>query len=154
MDYHRQFVLDFARRTRANLEFIEAAEQRGDTVFEVTQLCNSLLGLLVFPRERYMRSIPETPLSELVERGWPEIRTSEGQLEEENLRQLTRMLRNGIAHCNVEFDADETGQIAGLTIWSRYKGRTTWKAELTLADLRSLVFKFVELMEEEEGANE
>ncbi len=80
MEYQKEVIIDFARRTRANLEFIERAEKCGESVFEVTQLANLLLGLLVFPREHYMQSIPETPLPELVEQGWPEVRTTHGQL--------------------------------------------------------------------------
>lgn len=51
MDYQKEVIIDFARRTRANLEFIECAEKCGESVFEVIRLANSLLGLLVFPRE-------------------------------------------------------------------------------------------------------
>lgn len=57
MEYHERFIIDFAKRTRANLEFIEQAKPSGDQVFEVTQLVNSLLGLLVFSRERYLREM-------------------------------------------------------------------------------------------------
>jgi len=103
MEYHDEIVIDFARRTRANLEFIENSRKLGEEVFEVTQLANSLLGLLVFPREHYMGSIPDTPLPELVEQGWPEVRITHGQLPENTLKELMRMLRNSIAHCNVEF---------------------------------------------------
>ena len=86
MQYHEQFIIDFAKRTRANLEFIEAAEKDGQSVFEVTQLANSLLGLLIFPKERYMDSIPNTPLAELVSNGWPDIKTTYGQLQQDTLR--------------------------------------------------------------------
>lgn len=152
MDYQKEFVIDFARRTRSNLEFIEAAERRGESVFEVTQLANSLLGLLVFPREQYMRSIPDTSLRELAEQGWPNIRSTHGELKEDTLKQLMRMLRNGIAHCNVEFIADERSAITGLTIWNTDKrGHRTWEATLMIDDLRSIALKFVELMEDNGG---
>jgi len=97
-------VLDFARRTRKNLEFIEAHSGDADRqVYAFTQLINSLLGLLVFPKENFFRSIPETPLSELVAAGWPDIKPVQGRLKEDNLRQLVRNLRNGVAHFNLEF---------------------------------------------------
>ena len=147
MDYHKEFVIDFARRTRSNLEYIEAAEERGESVYEVTQLANSLLGLLVFPREHYMQTVPDTPLSELVERGWPDIRPTHGQLPQDTLRQLMRMLRNSIAHCNVEFVADQDSEITGMKVWNTKGGHRTWQAELTIDDLRTIAFKFVELIE-------
>ncbi len=151
MDYHKEFIVDFAQRTRANLEFIEAAEQDGKSVFEVTQLANSMLGLLVFPRENYTKNIPETPLSDLVNQGWPEIHTTLGKLPKDNLRQLMRMLRNSIAHCNVEFVADTDSVITGIRLWNSItrNGRKskTWQTELSIADLRTIAFKFIELIE-------
>jgi len=155
MDYHKEFIIDFARRTRANLEFIDAAQARGETIFEVTQLANSLLGLLVFPREHYMKRIPNTPLSDLVEQGWPDIKITHGRLKEETLKQLMRMLRNSIAHCNVEFVPGLDMQITGVRLWNTVWdkaaecNRKTWQAELSIADLRAIAFKFVELIEEE-----
>ncbi len=147
MDYQKEFIVDFARRTRANLEFIEAAEKQGQSVFEVTQLANSLLGLLVFPKERYMDSIPDTPLADLVTSGWPEIKTTYGQLPSETLQQLMRMLRNSIAHCNVEFVAGSNSTIVGIKVWNSNRGKRTWQAELSLADLRAIALKFIELID-------
>ena len=55
-----KLIRDFAVRTRANLTRINdlATVEKGTdpesrTVFEVTQLINSMLGLLVFPKEAY-----------------------------------------------------------------------------------------------------
>ena len=147
MNYHEAVIVDFARRTRANLDFVEAAKGRGENVFEVTQLANSLLGLLVFPQQRYMNSIPDTPLAELVNQGWPKIQTTSGALPEENLHQLLRMLRNSIAPCNVEFMAESEGLITGIKVWNTKSGKKTWQAELSLDDLRTIVMKFIELIE-------
>jgi hypothetical protein len=149
VDYQKDFIIDFARRTRSNLEYIEKAQERGESVFEVTQLANSLLGLLVFPREQYMSRIPDTPLTVLIEQGWPEITTTHGGLKEDTLKQLMRMLRNGIAHCNVEFTADDRSQITGLRIWNTKGHSKTWEVTLTVADLRAIAFKFVELLAED-----
>lgn len=151
MDYQKEVIIDFARRTRTNLEFIEKAETRGESVFEVTQLANSLLGLLVFPREHYMDNIPDIPLSTLVEQGWPDIRTTHGKLPQNTLKQLMRMLRNSIAHFNVEFLAHEDRQITGLRVWNTKDKQITWQAELTINDLRTISIKFVELMEQEQS---
>lgn len=50
--YH-DVLKDSAKRTQKNLEFIEKTKRDSPfiEVFEVTQLINSLLGLLVFPKE-------------------------------------------------------------------------------------------------------
>jgi hypothetical protein len=154
MEYHEQFIIDFAKRTRANLEYIEQAEVRGDQVFQVTQLVNSLLGLLVFPRERYLQEIPPLTMQELANRGWPEITTIRGALREDNLRGLTQMLRNSIAHCNVEFVSGSDSQITGLKVWNTNHGRKTWEAEMQISQLRSIVLKFIELLESGERTPE
>lgn len=149
MNYHGEVIIEFARRTRANLEFVEAASAH-QPVHEVTQLANSLLGLLVFPRERYLNQIPKTPLRQLEAEGWPAIRTTYGEVRANNLWQLTRLLRNSIAHCNVRFVADDDGAIAAVELWNRDgKGKKTWATEITIADLRSLVYRFIDLLESE-----
>jgi hypothetical protein len=151
MDYQKEFIVDFARRTRANLEFIERAAD--PSVYEVTQLFNSMLGLLVFPQQSYMDRIPETSLHDLVNSGWPAIKVIKGSPSFDNLRQLIRMLRNGVSHCNVEFMADDMKQITGLRIWNHEGGNRrngkNWEAELSIEDLRTIAFKFIELMESE-----
>jgi len=66
---YEDLVADFAKRTRANLETLRGIQIKNDPklrVFEVTQLINSMLGLLVFPQQRYVDQIPEIPLAELV----------------------------------------------------------------------------------------
>ena len=151
-----EFVIkDFAARTRKNLEFIEQQAGKPDMeVYEVTQLVNSMLGLLVFPKESYCGLIPETPLAELVPKGWPPVQATPWiQASPDyrpclNLRQLVTTLRNGIAHYNIEFIADEqTYQITGLRIWNHYKGKKTWEAELSLTDLKAITYRFLDLLE-------
>ena len=69
MDYDKtNLVLDFARRTKKNLEFIEHSLTRDrlnseNDVYEVTQLINSLLGLLVFPQQKFYDAIPSSFVS-------------------------------------------------------------------------------------------
>lgn len=46
------FLEDFAKRTIKNLEYIEKEYPQGE-LFEVTQLINSLLGLIIIPVEAY-----------------------------------------------------------------------------------------------------
>jgi hypothetical protein len=55
----RNDTLEFCRRTRRNLEFIENAPQNDPTapVHAVTQLALSLLGIVVFPYERFDETI-------------------------------------------------------------------------------------------------
>lgn len=43
-------VKDFAKRTRHNLEIIRAHKEQSQEVYDVTQLVNSFLGLIVLPK--------------------------------------------------------------------------------------------------------
>ena len=80
VEYSPQFISDFARRTLLNLDRIQQAEVEGESdVFPVTQLWNSLLGLVVLPRERDENLIPDTPLADLSADGWPLIRRANGK---------------------------------------------------------------------------
>ena len=150
---YEDLVSDFADRTRRNLEVIDRLKDDPESdVFEVTQLINSMLGLLVFPRENFLDRIPEIPLAELKQRGWPQIReitTEESFDPPENLRELVRYLRNSIAHLNIEF-RPENGVIRGITVWKMKRGKKNWKASLNLEELREFTLKFVELLKDEE----
>jgi len=63
---YEEVIKDFAERTKQNLDVIEELQQDGSEVFETTQLINSCLGLLIFPREEYLDKIPKTPNNNLV----------------------------------------------------------------------------------------
>lgn len=149
MDY-QYLVRDFAQRTRHNLEFVRQAHRRDPTsVYEVTQLINSMLGLLVFPRERYVDSIPDKTLAELMADGWPIPKVVDGFSQVPNLNQLFRVLRNSISHCNIEFISDSrTLELKGLTVWNTHprNGNTTWKATLTLEQLEELTDRFLDML--------
>ncbi|MCL5952080.1 MAG: HEPN family nuclease [Chloroflexi bacterium] len=155
--YYGDVVRDFASRTRKNLRFIENSLGEPEVeVFEVTQLVNSMLGLLVFPQQEYVDRIPATPLAELEQRGWPHIRTARGFPTCETLDQLVRYLRNSIAHFNVRFIYNESGDISGVTLWNvdtrkRAKPRT-WQADLQIDDLRKIVDRFLDMLESDEFA--
>jgi hypothetical protein len=145
---YEDLVADFSQRTKRNLELIEqlASEHAVGGAFEVTQLVNSMLGLLVFPQQRWFDRIPLTPVPELVSAGWPTI-TVDGSVPGNDLRGLARYLRNGIAHFNLEFIADTSGLISGLRIWNvRSDGRRDWTAQLGVADLRFVAMKFVDML--------
>lgn len=151
MDYDN-VVHDFAQRTRENLRFVREAAQRIESephapqVYEVTQLINSMLGLLVFPQQAFIDAIPETPLNELIAQGWPQIRTTGGFEDIQHLKQLVRLLRNAIAHFNIEFLAP-SGRLTGVRVWNRNKrNETTWQAELSLNDLERITERFTEML--------
>lgn len=149
---YESLIHDFARRTLVNLDALKRMRlERPDVEFyEVTNLINSMLGLLIFPQQAFVNKIPPTPLSELESQGWPIPKVTGNFTQVQNLNQLVRYLRNAIAHCNVKFKAGNQDEIIGLVIWNNDTRRPgspkTWQAELTLEEIEKITRLFVSLI--------
>lgn len=142
-------IREFVKRTRDNLEAIRDLKKgvSKTEVWEFTQLINSMLGLLVFPRERYVDNIPKIPLSVLRDRGWRIPKVVEGFSDPGDLSVLFRLLRNSVAHCNIEFLTDSDRQLNGLRVYNKdNSGKKTWLAEISKEDLEDLTNRFVSLL--------
>jgi hypothetical protein len=91
------------------------------------------------------------PVSEAVNRGWPAIgKEQPTDREPSSVDELIRLLRNAVAHGNVEFLPDGRGEIHALHPWNidtRSK-RRTWSAIVTVGNARQLLTLFVDLIEE------
>lgn len=152
MNYdHDKLLADFAKRTRHNLQLIREiqADQSERKAFEVTQLINSMLGLLVFPKERYLDDIPHKTLDELRNEGWPIPEVRPGLTEAKDLRDFLSLMRNAIAHFNLEFVPNEKNEITGLKVWNKRKGQKTWQVELSLEQMEIISLRFIELLTEQ-----
>lgn len=145
-------VQDFAQRTLDNLTAIRRLRAEGQPVYEVTQLVNSLLGLLVFPKEEFFEVIPRTPLHQLKQEGWPVPRVSGEFRQARDLKELIRYLRNAVAHFNIEFlpmpgvPGDSRPQISGLRVWNTRDRQKTWEATLSLEDLEGITERVIGLV--------
>ena len=74
-------------------------------VHVVTQLVNSLLGMVILPREQYLELRNEaTKLGDLVSQGWTEWDVTKGKAD--TLGQLARHIRNAAAHSHITFSSD------------------------------------------------
>lgn len=157
--HFRQLVADFAERTLSNLDYLQTqADEDVQGIYPVTQLWNSLLGLLVLPYERELDRIPETPLDELLARGWPDV---EHQFDEpENLRAFIRRLRNAVAHFNVDFRSSPGGEIEGVTLRNyrlvpnkdQRRNQITWEAKFDLQALEDIARLVAQLYVQEFSA--
>jgi hypothetical protein len=97
----RNEAIEFARRTKVNLQFIERVKRDGEPVHEVTQLALSLLGLIVIPKEKLLlKQIDEILIADLYAKGWPQwqIILNAGGRRTETLGRLIWHLRNAISH--------------------------------------------------------
>jgi HEPN pEK499 p136 len=138
---YKVFVKDFAERTVANLRIIRDSKKEDDNRFEITQLINSLLGLIVFPHEKLDSDIPQHSFDRLESMGWPLFKVEPGDDNTgcNNLRLLIENLRNGIAHGKFDFYGQK--HIESVTITNDWNGKR-WKGTIGVGNLRRFVESF------------
>jgi hypothetical protein len=135
-------VRDFAQRTLHNLKFIEQQyklfeQGESDTeVYEVTQLINSMLGLLVFPRESFWKHLRAMSLSEIPNCPF------QPHPAAPSLPELITLIRNGFSHFNLEIPADR-GYIYKIQIYNVRNKKVNWRDEITVFELREFVVWFI-----------
>ncbi|MBQ8985956.1 MAG: hypothetical protein IJ100_01740 [Lachnospiraceae bacterium] len=168
------FEKEFAKRTLANLRFIDAEiEKRHEQgiddkdihdVFEVTQLINSFVGMVILPKEKFFNSLrgynrflsPEANqlLHNLTNdrRRYYSSYTFEYQgrtvREELNPKNLSRHFRNAIAHNNLEIlpqDFTGEGKVTGVVFKDNYYDER-FRLELDLKEIRILLEAVCELI--------
>jgi len=130
---------EFIARTQKNLIAIECLKEKGVEVYEVTQLLNSMLGLLIFPKERRLyEKIQPKSWDTMVEEGWP--LPSGDNAHVSDLEELIRHMRNAVAHCkfNLTTDHDEISSIEFRDIPS------LWTGVYDVASLRKFVYMFLD----------
>jgi hypothetical protein len=158
--------LALIERTLKNLNIIECQKHR-EGPFEVTQTINSFLSIIAHPRERLLdpEKINWMLLSDpkVVAASIPEMKSSweYDQEEPRTLGHLLRLLRNGIAHGNVDvLDLRDVSRlrddyempkniaeddIAGIEIWNSHQGRRTWGTVLTVEQMSQALRGFAAL---------
>lgn len=102
MEYAKDtaFVKDFVLRTKENISC-------GNHPYKVTQLVNSLVGLLILPKERYYTNIQDNMLdSELLANIRSKI-TINNPCKHCSLKYIVRRMRNAIAHFHIVCNADK-----------------------------------------------
>lgn len=168
MTSSRNTVLDFARRTKSNLEEIQqlqAEEQKLGSkpkYFEVTQLINSCIGLVIFPYEKAFDYLPEVSLDQIPIYQEVLILHSVKKNEPKTLKQLIKKMRNSFAHQNMCFK-NYNNQIVGVHLWG-YSGLNTgkksppdWVVYLKIDVLEKLVaeiIKYFERIDKDLSSNE
>ncbi len=146
-------IVDLVRRTLANLQTIDdlAAESTATyEPFEVTQMVNSLLSLLVVPRELgtvdFVGRATVTPhIHSNGIRNWHkgpvefELRRLSAE-PPQHLKKLLGGLRNSVAHANFKFIADAQGTVTALRFTHRARGGAPlWSVEFKVTELRNFL---------------
>lgn len=149
----RNDAIKFAHRTRHNLEVIEQQATAGASVHAVTQLVNSLLGLLVFIKEqKFNNEIRGLTLASLEAQGWPQWRSSMDTPT--SLGQLVRHLRNAVAHGGIKFSSDAAALddvSFEFTDRDPKSSQITWQGQISGPDLRRFVLRLVQEVDQRIG---
>ncbi|ULH14670.1 HEPN family nuclease [Deinococcus sp. KNUC1210] len=136
-------IFHFVERTIVNLNYI--SDRKGESgPYEVTQLINSMLGLLIIPIEKYGK-YNRTALSN--DKRFEEIKGQYATLIENreinSLFDFLRSLRHAFAHGNIELKGERL--VESILIWNYefLHGRSTdkinWEIEISVEKLHRLV---------------
>jgi hypothetical protein len=129
------------KRTRENLEVIEKARETGDPkAHVVTQLGNSLLGLVVFPWEHQgLDNLKKRSMSAIKLEGWPDEIMEMGKDKTKTLGDFVHHMRNALAHGRIWFSSDNRNlNEVTLVLKDRKspKSPVYWRARLNGGHLR------------------
>lgn len=158
----RNDPLGFAKRTLKNLQFIENAcsdHNSNPDVHVVTQIVNSMLGLIVFPHASQFDSQAE-PIFKKV--GGLELENLDSNLRKWNIQEntynekceilgnLIKHIRNGASHRRMRFSSDSRNPCCVFIEICDQDGKKQkrWKASIRADDLRSFCLAFIELLEQ------
>lgn len=146
----RNDVLNFAQRTLKNLDYIVRAwEENGEDVHPITHTVNSLLGLIVFTKERTLtEQIGKKGMAELHAEGWARWHIQLGQSDIQTLGDLVRRLRNAAAHGRIRFSSDErdSREVVLEIEDGRFSGGVfacTFRARIHAVDLQVFCRQFI-----------
>lgn len=159
----KQRLLAFVQRTRKNLRVTEKwrKDHPTDGFSEVTNLINSLLGLIIAPTEENKTERMKKILDEIDQpaveptgiRRWQAYFIIDGDAPPKDLPSLLFGLRNAIAHYAFEYVPDGAGNITGVIFhvvpWGR-RGKPPpppWDATFTLSELLTFLDGFADEVE-------
>ena len=148
----RNTAVGLSQRTWKNFELAWQAREADEDNYDfhiVTQLLNSLLGLVIVPWANHKDDdLWKVKLIELENSGWPSWQFSKGYRQTTTLRQLLRHLRNAASHGRYRFIGDIDSRCLSrvtLVVTDAPEGKpTNWKAEIGGAELH----KFCQLLSE------
>lgn len=152
MEY-QQFLKDFVERTKTNLKIIQEQSKHHDEGYEVTQLINSCLGLIVFVNEDKSNfEATEISYDALVETQKEHafsfndsttlIKYKEFPVTNRDTQKSTlEHIRHSLAHSNIGIIA-KNHQIKGITLknippWNH--GDATWHIAITIEEFQKIL---------------
>jgi hypothetical protein len=145
----QESIRDMMLRTMENLRFIEE-HATGKGPYEVTQLVNSFLSALAHPWEEYKQELNSMALEHAISNGWPKLKKERAtDIDPSSLGDLLRLVRNSLAHGDIEYLGKSSSEITHLRFWNNNKrGKRTWGVIASITDMRMLLESFAKLAEE------
>lgn len=95
-----EFLADFVMRTKENIKYCSKSP------YEVTQLINSMIGLLVIPKEKYIDLISDDLISSELLQKMLDCVEFDSYSDNGTLKGIVRHLRNAISHSKFDFKAE------------------------------------------------
>ena len=136
----RDTVEGFIQRTRANLMLIESTYADRGEGHVVTQLANSLLGIVVYTWEyQGLDDLKARKMCDVGLEGWPDQIMDLGKDETHTVGDFIKHARNAVAHRRVTFSSDDR-ELSGVTITfedrKNKKAPPYWRAHINAKHLR------------------
>ena len=145
------FAKEFFERTIYNLNLYNTqnATCNNEFKYEVTQLINSLLGLIVFVKEEGISfdSIQLSDIKSHADMVWNYCHREGGRLEEKNFKNFLRHIRNAIAHKRLSIKSSNTNEISSIVFKDKDQ-RNHFEVELSVDELKNLVLKLSQCIEQ------
>lgn len=141
----------FVNRTKINLELIEQEVDKSSkggmdqNAYEVTQLLNSLFGLLILPEQKYYNE-----LGKIKDRQVPIFAQCIKRTKEEyktlNYQNVMKHLRNSVCHPEHMEILPPQGDITQVVFRDFYKDHECFCVRLEIDELRRLVFELCDVL--------
>lgn len=151
MAISRSTVEGFIQRTRTNLELIESTYENRADGHVVTQLVNSLLGIVVYPWEHQgLGHLKSQGMSEIGLEGWPDQIMELGKAETNTVGQFIKHMRNAVAHGRVTFSSDDRELTHVTLTFEDCKNKSAppyWRARINAKHLRQFCDRLMDMIE-------
>ena len=120
---NEEFIQDLISRTRKNLEFIEKAEKEGNRdVFEITQLINSMLMLIISPIEEVKGVDRDFSLNPEEDNFFINLtfiwNKHQRRGDRLSARETIEAFRHAFAHGNINFIGTSLQKIDAIALWN------------------------------------
>jgi len=141
MAEYKDFVKEFAARTKSNLDFIKKAKtQQALELYEFTQLVNSLFGLLVIPQQRERNRINDDFIDATILTNLQN-KITRNDYPYNDFAEILRHMRNALAHGTITISSPN-GYISAIEFTDKNPKCKNKQFSIMLTNHESLGFVY------------